>query len=122
MGLVFCSRTGYYSLSFVMLLLHVGEISSDLQNSQFLTGSMTQLIVSLSTMNPDFVALAYGIKECIGLKQLVLESEFDSGDVIDQAAQHIAEGNGVSQHSRHIEPLYLRIREQVQLGEVDIRY
>ncbi|KAF4032212.1 putative DNA-directed DNA polymerase [Phytophthora infestans] len=68
----------------------------------------------------SYTALAYGIKECIGLKQLLLELGFDVGKIIvheeNQAAQHVAEGKDVSQRSRHIDLRYHWMREQVHAG------
>ncbi|GMF46601.1 unnamed protein product [Phytophthora fragariaefolia] len=85
-------------------------------------GSKKQQIVTLSTTESESVALAHGIKECIGLKQLLLELGFDVDKVLahedSQAAQHVAEGKGVSQRSRHIDLHYHWIREKVQCGSV----
>ncbi|OWZ12871.1 hypothetical protein PHMEG_00013899 [Phytophthora megakarya] len=89
-------------------------------------GSKKQPIVTLSTTESEYVALAHGIKECIGLKQLIHELGFDVGNVIvhvdNQAAQHVAEGKGASQRSRHIDLRYHWVREQVQKDIVQISY
>ncbi|GMF49648.1 unnamed protein product [Phytophthora fragariaefolia] len=89
-------------------------------------GSKKQPIVTLSTTESEYVALSHGIKECIGLKQLLLELGFDVGKVIvhedNQAAQHVAEGKGVSHRSRHIDLRYHWIREQVQKDIVQILF
>lgn len=89
-------------------------------------GSKRQPIVTLSTTESEHVVLTHGIKECIGLKQLLLELGYDVGKVLvredNQAAQHIAEGKGVSQRSRHIDLRYHWVREQVQRDVIQICY
>ncbi|GMF43790.1 unnamed protein product [Phytophthora fragariaefolia] len=89
-------------------------------------GPKKQSLVTLSSTESEYVTLTHGTKECIGLKQLFVEHGMDVGKITvhedNQAAQHLAEGKGVRQRSRHIDVLYHWTREQIKKVVIELRY
>ncbi|KAI9915099.1 hypothetical protein PsorP6_006935 [Peronosclerospora sorghi] len=89
-------------------------------------GSKEQGTLTLSSTEAEYIAMATGLQECIGI-MLVLK---DLGIVIEstvvmednQGAQHLAESKGVTQRSRHIDTKYHWLREKVSDGLVRIQY
>ncbi|KAF4034189.1 putative reverse transcriptase Ty1/copia-type domain-containing protein [Phytophthora infestans] len=68
--------------------------------------------------------MATGVQECIGLMMVLKDVGITIGKIVpredNQGAQHLAEGKGVTQRSRHIGTKYHWLREKVTSGNVPV--
>jgi hypothetical protein len=89
-------------------------------------GSKKPTMVTLSSTESEYVAMAAAVQECIGLKMVLKDIGMPVGPIVmmedNQGAQHLAECKGVTQRSRHIDTKYHWLREKVASGDVRVQY
>lgn len=88
--------------------------------------SQRQCIVSLSTAESEYIALAHGVKEAVWLRQFLLDLNVDFKDVVifvdNQAAIKLASNSEHHKRSKHIDVRFHFIRDIVNNKQVDLRY
>ncbi|KAH9119154.1 hypothetical protein LEN26_011775 [Aphanomyces euteiches] len=88
-------------------------------------GTKRQPIVTLSTTEAEYVAMVYAAQECIGLKNIMCELGFDEKIILyedNRGAICLAESEGITQRSKHIDLRYHGIREQVKRKTITIAH
>ncbi|GMF20631.1 unnamed protein product [Phytophthora fragariaefolia] len=72
--------------------------------------SKKRFMVTLSTTESDYIAMATEVQECIGLKVVLMDIGVSVEEIAvmedKQGAQHFAENKGVTQRTRHIDTKY----------------
>ncbi|KAI9918764.1 hypothetical protein PsorP6_012192 [Peronosclerospora sorghi] len=83
-------------------------------------GLKKQGTVTLSSTEAEYIAMATGLHECIGIMLVLKELGIVTKNIVvmedNQGAQHLAESKGVTQRSRHIDTKYHWLREKVSDG------
>ncbi|KAI9923001.1 hypothetical protein PsorP6_000109 [Peronosclerospora sorghi] len=66
--------------------------------------------VTLSSTEGEYIAMATGLQECIGIMLVLKDLDIVTKNIVvmedNQGAQHLAESKGVTQRSRHIDTKY----------------
>ncbi|KAI9908341.1 hypothetical protein PsorP6_002827 [Peronosclerospora sorghi] len=79
-------------------------------------GSKKQGTVTLSSTEAEYIAMATGLQECIGIMMVLKDLGIVTKNIVvmedNQGAQHLAESKGVTQRSRHIDTKYHWLREK----------
>ncbi|KAF4033326.1 putative DNA-directed DNA polymerase [Phytophthora infestans] len=87
-------------------------------------GSKRQTMVTLSSTESEYVAMAREVQEYIGLMMVLKDLGIKIGEIValvdNQGAQYLAEGKGVTQRSRHIDTKYHWLGEKVASGDVRV--
>ncbi|KAI9912113.1 hypothetical protein PsorP6_008981 [Peronosclerospora sorghi] len=85
-------------------------------------GSKKQGTVTLSSTEAEYIAMATGLKECIGIMLVLKDLGVVTKNIVvmedNQGAHLLAQSKGVTQRSRHIDTKYHWIREKLSDGLV----
>lgn len=88
--------------------------------------SKRQCVVSLSTAESEYIALAHGVQEAVWLRQFLLELNVDFKEikifVDNQAAIKLASNSECHKRSKHIDVRYHFIRDIVNTKQVELEY
>ncbi|KAI9918954.1 hypothetical protein PsorP6_011913 [Peronosclerospora sorghi] len=83
-------------------------------------GSKKQGTVTLSSTEDEYITMATGLQECIGIMLVLKDLGIVTKNIVvmedNQGARHLAESKGVTQRSRHIDTKYHWLREKVSDG------
>lgn len=89
--------------------------------------SQRQPVVSLSTTEAEYIALAHGVKECIWLKRMLTELGIKGNDCIqifvdNQSAIRLANNPEFHKRSKHIDVRFHFVRDVCDRGDINIQY
>ncbi|KAE8883769.1 hypothetical protein PF003_g32038 [Phytophthora fragariae] len=84
------------------------------------------MMVTLSSAESEYIAMAAAVQECIGLMMVLKDIGMPVGPIVvmegNQGAQQLAESKGVTQRSRHIDTKYHWLRDKIASGDVCVQY
>ena len=98
-----------------------------LNNGPIAWSSSLQKLTSFSVLEAEYIALAEGLKECLWLKPFLSSIDIDVTlptrlSVDNQAAIHLSRNPEFHKRTKHIGIRYHRIRQEQELGTVDVNY